>query len=65
MKCTAHLINSSAFMYAAVVVPQKLITWSRFLFENQTVSQQVHFITFCGAQRFITMFTRAAYKSMP
>jgi len=50
---------------AAVVVPQKLITWSRFLYENQTVARLVHFIAFCGAQRFITMFTRAAYKSMP
>jgi len=65
MKYAAHLINCSAFMYAAVVVPQKLITWSRFLFENQTVAQLVHFIAFCGAQWFITMFTRAAYDSMP
>ena len=32
---------------------------------NQTVAWLVHFIAFCGAQRFITMFARAAYKSMP
>ena len=31
----------------------------------ETVAQLVHFIAFCGAQRFITTFTRAAYKSMP
>jgi len=65
MKCAAHLINCSAFLYAAVVVPQKLITGSRFLFEHQTVAQLVRFIAFCGKQRFITVFTTAAYRSMP
>jgi len=38
MKYAAHLINCSAFMYTAVVVPQKLIAWSRFLFEKQLLS---------------------------